>query len=63
MADCVVSSHTEAVRLALEALIDVHRRAQVGGQIVEAYRHKPQTSEEVGRLGASTAAMIAAEPW
>lgn len=59
----VVASRSEAVRQGLYALLDAHRRRQIGQQIVAGYRAQPQTDEEVGWSDAATAAMIAEEPW
>jgi Arc/MetJ-type ribon-helix-helix transcriptional regulator len=58
-----VASRTEAIRRGLEELIAMHRRAQIGGLISEAYHIKPQTSEELAGIEASTVAMITSEPW
>jgi len=59
----VVTSRSEAVRLGLERLIDRSRRDRIGAQIVEGYQAQPQQHEEVGWADASTARMIADEPW
>lgn len=63
VADGVVSSRSEAVRLGLERLIDEHRRQQIGALIADAYRRQPQTREELAGLDAATQALIEAEPW
>jgi len=59
----VVTSRSEAVRLGLERLIDRSRRDRIGAQIVESYQARRQQHEEVGWADASTARMIADEPW
>lgn len=59
----VVASRSEAVRVALDRLIDRHRRDQIGAQIVEGYRRVPQTVDEGGWSEAASRAMIAEEPW
>jgi len=59
----VVASRSEAVRVALERLIDGHRRDEVGRRIVAGYRDRPQTDDEVGWSDQATEAMIAEEPW
>ncbi len=59
----VVASRSEAVRLGLERLIDRHRREQTGARILEGYRSQPQQEPEVGWGDASSARMIADEPW
>ena len=63
VAEGVVTSRSEAVRLALERLVDLHRRQQVGAAIVEAYRQRPQTDEELAGLDDSTRALVSEEPW
>lgn len=59
----VVASRSDAVRSGLVALIDTHRRRRIGEAIVEGYRRQPQDEHEIGFPDATTAAMIAEEPW
>lgn len=59
----VVASRSEAVRLGLERLVDRFRRDQIGASIVEGYRTRPQTEAELGWADATSARMIAEEPW
>lgn len=59
----VVESRSDAVRQALRALVDRHRRKQIGEAIVEGYRRQPQTEEEIGWADEATMRMIAEEPW
>ena len=63
VADGVVRNRSEAVRVALERLVDQHRRADVGQRIVEAYRRQPQTSDELAGLQEATRALVDEEPW
>ena len=63
VADGVVASRSDAVRAGLEGLVDRHRRARIGARIVAGYRTHPQTDAEVGWTDASSARMIADEPW
>jgi Arc/MetJ-type ribon-helix-helix transcriptional regulator len=63
IADGVVASRSEAVRLGLERLVDQHRRRQVGAAIVDAYRRQPQTDEELAGLDDATRALVGEEPW
>ena len=63
VADGLVASRSEAVRLALEALVERHRRARVGQAIVEGYRRSPQSEADVGWADEATRRMIAEEPW
>lgn len=59
----VVASRSEAVRNGLERLVDQHRRAQIGAQIIDGYRNLPQVDAEVAWPDAASAQMIADEPW
>lgn len=56
-------SRSDAVRLALEAMIDRRRRRLVGEAIADAYRRVPETPEELRWADESTRSMIAEEPW
>jgi Arc/MetJ-type ribon-helix-helix transcriptional regulator len=66
--DMLVSSgrfetKADAVRTALEALIDAERRAEVGRQIVEGYRRTPQEDVDVAAASQAAARSIDEEPW
>jgi Arc/MetJ-type ribon-helix-helix transcriptional regulator len=63
VAEGLVASRSEAVRLGLEALVDRHRRAEIAARIVEGYRRQPQSSVDVGWADEATRRMIAEEPW
>ena len=63
VADGVVASRSEAVRLGLERLVDQHRRQRVGAAIVDAYRRRPQTDDELAGLDEATRALVNEEPW
>ena len=63
VADGVAGSRSEAVRLGLERLVDQHRRGRIGGLIVDAYRRRPQTDEELAGLEEATRSLINEEPW
>jgi Arc/MetJ-type ribon-helix-helix transcriptional regulator len=63
VAEGIVASRSEAVRLGLERLIDQRRRRRVGAQIVEAYQRLPQTEDELGGLDDATRALVGEEPW
>lgn len=58
-----VKSRSDAVRRALEAMIDQRARRLIAEATVEAYRRVPQTQEELRWADAGTRAMIAEEPW
>lgn len=63
VASGAVASRSEAVRVALEQLVDRHRRRTVGEQIAAGYVAMPQTDSEVGWADEASARMIADEPW
>ncbi len=53
----------EAVRSALEALVDAERRADVGRRIVEGYRKVPQDDADVAAAAGAASRSIDEEPW
>ncbi|MGQ0826234.1 MAG: ribbon-helix-helix domain-containing protein [Actinomycetota bacterium] len=59
----VVASRSEAVRLALERLVDRYRRGEIGAQIRAGYRALPQSEAEIAWVDEASARMIAEEPW
>jgi Arc/MetJ-type ribon-helix-helix transcriptional regulator len=59
----VVGSRSEAVRLALERLVDQNRRQEVAAAIVDAYTRQPQTADELAGLDEATRALVDEEPW
>jgi metal-responsive CopG/Arc/MetJ family transcriptional regulator len=59
----VVSSRSEAVRLALRRLVEAHRRLETGGRIADGYREIPQDEELEAWARLAAEAMIEAEPW
>jgi Arc/MetJ-type ribon-helix-helix transcriptional regulator len=66
--DALVSSgrfetKADAVRTALEALIEADRRAEVGRQIVEGYRRVPQEDADVTAASQAATRSIDEEPW
>lgn len=63
VAQGVVASRSEAVRLGLEQVVDAHRRRRIGERIVAGYRAQPQAAAEVGWSDEATTAMIADESW
>ena len=63
VADGVVANRSEAVRLALERLVDQQQRQRVGSAIVNAYLRRPQTDEELAGLDEATRALVNEEPW
>ena len=58
-----VQSRSDAVRRALEEMLDRKRRHQIGEAIVEAYRRVPETDDELEWAARSTRTMIGEEPW
>ena len=63
VADGVVATRSEAVRLGLQRLVDEHRRLRVGTEIVAAYQLRPQSDEELAGLDEATRGLISEEPW
>ncbi len=63
VAEGVVASRSEAVRVGLQTLVEQHRRSVVGRRIVDGYRHAPQTSDELAGLDEATKALVLEEPW
>ena len=63
VAEGVVASRSDAVRQALRALIDRHRRRLIAEATVAAYTAQPQTQEEVGWADEAAIRMIEDEPW
>ncbi len=61
----VVTNRSEAVRLALERLVDSERRRRIGEAIVEGYTRIPQTDDDEFATWAEASArrMIEEEPW
>jgi Arc/MetJ-type ribon-helix-helix transcriptional regulator len=53
----------DAVRSALEALVDAERRADVGRRIVDGYQRIPQDDVEVASAHEAAARSIDEEPW
>ncbi len=56
-------SRSDAVRRALEAMIDQRRRRLVGEAIAAGYRRVPETDEELRRADENARALVAEEPW
>lgn len=56
-------TRAEAVRVALEALIEVERRRRVGELIADGYRRLPQDDEEVDAARLAAIRSIEEEPW
>lgn len=63
VAEGVVATRSEGVRLGLEKLVDEYRRRRIGTEIVDAYRRQPQTDEELAGLERATRALVDEEPW
>ena len=53
----------DAIRTALEALIDAERRRRVGELIAEGYRQVPQDEGEVAAATRAAIRSIHEEPW
>lgn len=57
------ATRTEAIRRAIDVLLDAHERSVVDREIVEAYIRNPQTDEEVAVASAAARALIEEDPW
>lgn len=57
------ASKAEAVRRALEALVETERRRRLGELIAEGYRRIPQQDEEVALATTAAIRSIEEEPW
>lgn len=63
VADGLVASRSEGVRVALVRLVDEHRRRRIGAEIVAGYERHPETAEELAQAQQATRALIEEEPW
>jgi Arc/MetJ-type ribon-helix-helix transcriptional regulator len=63
VADGRFETKADAVRTALETLIDAERRADVGRRIVEGYKRVPQEDADVAEAGHAASRSIEEEPW
>ena len=59
----IFESRSDAIRRALEFVVDRQRRKRIGDAIVEGFRRIPQTEDEIAWADAATIAMIEEEPW
>lgn len=53
----------EAIRAAIEALVDAERRRRTGRQIADGYERTPQDDDEVAEATRAAIASIDEEPW
>ena len=63
IAEGVVASRSDAVRVGLEQLVEQARRAAIGAAIVEGYRRSPQSADELRRADEGLHALLAEESW
>jgi Arc/MetJ-type ribon-helix-helix transcriptional regulator len=63
VADGVAATRSDAVRIALERLVDAHRRRLIGAAIVAGYGRIPQAPDELAGLDEATRSLIGEEPW
>jgi metal-responsive CopG/Arc/MetJ family transcriptional regulator len=59
----VVANRSQAVRVGLEHLVETFRRRAIGEQIVEGYRRRPQSDDELRRATESLHALLDEESW
>jgi Arc/MetJ-type ribon-helix-helix transcriptional regulator len=57
------TTRAEAVRSAIESLVDQERRCRVGAEIAEGYRRIPQSDEDLAAAAAAATRSIHDEPW
>jgi len=57
------ATRAEAVRAAIERLLDAERRHEIGRRIVQGYTDVPQTDAEVAAATESAVRSIEEEPW
>jgi Arc/MetJ-type ribon-helix-helix transcriptional regulator len=57
------ASKAEAVRSAIQDMLDHERRTEVGERIADGYRRIPQSDEEVAIATRSAIRSIEDEPW
>jgi Arc/MetJ-type ribon-helix-helix transcriptional regulator len=53
----------EAVRAAIQVMVETELRRETGRRIAAGYRDKPQTDEEVARATEGAVRSIQEEPW
>lgn len=63
VADGSFETKADAIRSAIEALIDAERRRRVGEAIVEGYRRMPETDDELEEARHASIRSIEEEPW
>lgn len=56
-------TRADAVRAALEALLETERRAEVGRRIVEGYQRVPQEDVDVAAAAEAADTSLQDEPW
>jgi Arc/MetJ-type ribon-helix-helix transcriptional regulator len=63
VADGAFASKADAIRSAIESLIDAERRRRVGEAIVEGYSRMPESDEELEEARLTSIRSIEEEPW
>ncbi len=53
----------EAIRTALEAMVDAERRGRIGEVIAEGYRRIPQDDDEIAAATRAAIRSVQEEPW
>src|SRR5205823_2241071 len=56
-------SKAQAVRAAIQALVEAERRREIGERIADGYRRPSQTDEAVAAASAAAVRSIREEPW
>ena len=57
------ATRAEAVRAAIEQLLDSERRREIGWQIVQGYTDVPETDAEIAAATEAAIRSIEEEPW
>lgn len=63
IAEGVVASRSDAIRLGIARLVDRARRDRIGRQIVEGYLRMPETEAEMEQARLNLIHYVNAEPW
>lgn len=53
----------EAVRAAIQSMVEAERRREIGQRVVDGYRRVPQTDDEVAAATDAAIRSIREEPW
>ena len=63
VADGIADNRSDVIRLALNNLEELVRRASIGRQIADSYRCQPQDEDDDAAAMANAISLTEAEPW